>query len=599
MKKYLLYAFCGALAFAACTKENGVGIMTKEDYTGAVENGIPAYSDYYVDVAGWDFRSNWNLANVHDPSIAYYNGYYYMFGTDASYGNEHDKASIGRHFQGKRSKDLVNWTHVYGPLNDAPTWVKDSLNSMRGRMDLKPIDNPTYGYWAPVIRVVDGKMRMYYSIIVDNFISTGKKNVEADFDKSWTERAFIGVCETTTPDDPDSWVDKGFVTCSSSDKGANGWARENYRTDYNAYFYFNAIDPTYIVDPDGKHWLIYGSWHSGFALLEINAETGLPVNAYDDGGNFVGLGDPWSNSADELQTRYGVRVGTRALNSRWQGSEAPEIVYKDGYYYLFMAYDGLDIPYNTRVVRSQNIAGPYTDITGRNFTNGRGDTYPIVTHPYKFSGNDGWVGIAHCCIFQQEGTGDWFYCSQGRLPIGVNGNNSSNALMMGHVRRIEWVPSSAENLSDLWPLVLPERYAGLSKKAVAASEIPGTYEYIDLHYTKPFNAESVAEKIALQNAQICPSENVEFATDGSISGAFTGTWAFDESTQFLTITPEGGAKFVVKVAHEADWERTKEVVKDEKTGETEKVMDRQETVVFTGIGTPKDARNTSWGKKID
>ena len=37
------------------------------------------------------------------------------------------------------------------------------------------------------------------------------------------------------------------------------------------------------------------------------------------------------------------------------------------YYYLFMAYDGLDIPYNTRVLRASSIEGPYYDITGAEY----------------------------------------------------------------------------------------------------------------------------------------------------------------------------------------------------------------------------------------
>ena len=386
---YLAAALCGLLAAASCTKDNGVGIMTKEDYEGAVENGIPTYADDYSPIANWDFHPNWNLANVHDPSVAYYDGYYYMFGTSASYGNEHDKATIGRQYQGKRSKDLVNWTHVYGPMSTAPAWVKDSLNSIRGRMDLPAIENPVYGYWAPVIRVVDGKLRMYYSIVVDNCIKTGGTG----FDGSWTERAFIGMAETTDPSNPEAWEDKGFVVCSSTAKAAGDWGRASAGGDYgNAYFYYNAIDPTYIVAPDGKHWLIYGSWHSGFALLEINPATGKPVNT---------LGNPWANGdVADLQSRYGVRIATRVPTgtwSHWQGSEAPEIIFNNGYYYLFMAYDGLDIPYNTRVARSSKIEGPYVDIKGTDITAG-GVAYPIVTHPYKFSQGDGWVGISHCGI---------------------------------------------------------------------------------------------------------------------------------------------------------------------------------------------------------
>lgn len=29
----------------------------------------PTYEDYYVDIASWDQRNQWNLANVHDPTV--------------------------------------------------------------------------------------------------------------------------------------------------------------------------------------------------------------------------------------------------------------------------------------------------------------------------------------------------------------------------------------------------------------------------------------------------------------------------------------------------------------------------------------------------
>ena len=45
----------------------------------------PAYEDNYVDIASWDQRNKWNLANVHDPSVMLAaDGYYYMYQTDAS-----------------------------------------------------------------------------------------------------------------------------------------------------------------------------------------------------------------------------------------------------------------------------------------------------------------------------------------------------------------------------------------------------------------------------------------------------------------------------------------------------------------------------------
>ncbi len=570
MKKilFLLPAVAVALTFGSCANAdypwdpNAGTYDTDDDDTSVTAAGeIPDYDDDYSSISDWSYHTQWNLANVHDPSVAYYNGTYYMFGTDASYGNAHEGHG---HFQGKYSTDLVNWTWCSGIFNDntRPTWIVDSLNSIRSRMGLDAIaeSDVSFGYWAPVVRTVtvDGveKLRMYYSVVIDNYIKTGAANTTDNWDGSWTERAFIGMAESTDPQNG-VWEDKGYVVCSSSDKGRDGWARSS-SSSYDAYFYYNAIDPTYIVANDGKHYLIYGSWHSGFALLEIDASTGKPVNT---------LGDPWADSVDDLTSRYGVRVGTRTSGSRWQGSEGPEIIYKDGYYYLFMAYDALDVAYNTRVVRATSIEGPYYDITGRNFTNGRGDCYPIVTHPYKFSSHSGWVGISHCGVFQQEGTDNWFYMSQGRLPANTNGNAYSNAIMMGHVRRIVWCPASTTETTNLWPIALPERYAGLTDEtAVTADELVGNWEHINLVYS-----------YGNQDA----SESLTLAEDGTMSGALTGTWSFDQDKQWLTLTPSSGTAVIVVVAREADWEASPRVA----------------TIVYAG--TEKSLNATYWGKKVE
>ena len=81
---------------------------------------------------------------------------------------------------------------------------------------------------------------MYYSIVITNYIQTGKPEIEnnGNFDGSWTERAFIGLMETSDPAS-NIWEDKGFVVCSASDKGKyekwlkeenllllEGWARD-------------------------------------------------------------------------------------------------------------------------------------------------------------------------------------------------------------------------------------------------------------------------------------------------------------------------------------------------------------------------------------
>lgn len=494
----------------------------------------PTYADDYTHIADWSKRSQWNLSNVHDPTVVLAeDGYYYMYQTDASYGNAHTQ---GGHFHGRRSKDLVNWEYLGGTMKSLPNWVIPKLNEIRKGMGL-PNVNPNsndFGYWAPCVRKVkNGLYRMYYSIV-----SPGTLNGNG----TWTERAFIGLMENTDPANNDGWVDKGYVITNASDKGlnfnvpANDWA--------NCYYKWNAIDPCYIITPEGKHWLIYGSWHSGFPAIELNPETGMPA---------AQLPDPWGTN--EAIAPYGKLIATRKMGDRWQASEGPEVIYnpQTGYYYLFVAYDALDVPYNTRVVRSKNVDGPYVGIDGTDVTNNGGEMFPILTHPYKFSKGYGWVGISHCCVFD-DGQGNWYYASQGRFPQNVGGNSYSNAIMMGHVRSIRWT-------DDGWPLVMPERYGAVPQIAITEDELVGNWEHIDLGYS--YGKQKEANVMTL-------------GKDHKISaGTWKGAaWSYDADKQILTAN---GIKLYVQ--REVDWEANP----------------RRHTIVYVGLNNQK----TYWGKKVD
>lgn len=494
----------------------------------------PAYVDDYVSMAGWDQRANWNLANVHDPSVMKAaDGYYYMYQTDASYGNAHDGHG---HFHARRSKDLVNWEYLGATMQEAPAWVKTKLNEIRAEQGLAPIENPSYGYWAPCARKVNDHLyRMYYCIVVNNYIKTGGLT----YDGSWTERAFIGVMETSDPAS-NNWEDKGFVICSSSDKGTN-WNRAS-EGDWNAYFKFNAIDPSFIITPEGEHWLIYGSWHSGIAAVQLNPETGKTL---------AELPKSYGTAAEIAP--YGKLIFTRTNGGRWQGAEAPEIVYHDGYYYLFLAYDALGIPYNTRVLRSTKVDGPYETLNGAvtDASKGANNNPTVLTHPYKFSEGYGWVGISHCAVFD-DGNGNWYYASQQRFPANVGGNAYSNAIMMGGVRSIQWE-------SNGWPTVMPERYGAVPQVSISESELVGAWEHIDLSYSN--------------GKQRTASEMVLGDDHKITSGAWKGAaWSFNAQTNTLTCN---GVE--LKVQREVDWEASP----------------RKVTIVYSGLNGIK----SYWGKK--
>lgn len=512
-------------------KIKNITVQTPEQRLAGYE--APTYPDYYRSISGWNQRAQWNLANVHDPSIVKAaDGYYYMFTTDASFGNAH---SGHGHFMCRRSRNLVDWEFLGTTMPALPAWVKTKLNEIRTAMGLPEspadfTDDTQFGFWAPCVRMLDsGIYRMYYAITCPGYLNG---------DGTWSERAFIGMMETTDIADVSSWQDKGYVLTNASDKQLNfnvpgdDWA--------NCYYKWNAIDPSYIVTPEGEHWLIYGSWHSGFAAVRLDGETGMPQKE---------LGMPWG---DDISA-FGKLVYTRQMGNRWQAAEAPEVVYRDGYYYLFMAYDELSVAYNTRVVRSRNIDGPYYGIDGTDVTGVGGDAFPLLTHPYRFSEGYGWVGISHCAVFE-DGQGNWFYSSQGRLPANAYGDAYSNAIMQGQVRRILWT-------EDGWPLVMPECYGAVPQTPITEDEIVGTWENIALEY---------------QYQRQCEPNQLTLTADHKVMGAPFGgqTWSFDAATGTLSI---GSLK--MRLCREADWESSP----------------RCATIVWAGLAA--NGRTTYWAKR--
>lgn len=525
--KFNIWLLLG-LAISACNKEKYAFEPAPEKPKEIDSSYVaPEYEDDYSSISSWDQRSQWNLANVHDPTVEKSGDYYYMYGTDASYGNVH--AGKG-HFPYRRSRDLVNWDFLGMAMPKTPAWIADSLNAMRARQGLSPLTNPQYGFWAPVVRKVGNKFRMYYSVVIDNYIKSGLPNTTANFDGSWTERAFIGMMETEDLA-TNLWTDRGMVVASSTDRGTN-WNRSSL-SDWNAYFKYNAIDPSLVDAADGSQWLIYGSWHSGIVAVQLDIKTGM-IRTPGDAGQ-----------------RIARRQNSDA--NRWQGLEAPEIIYNEstGYYYLFLAYDELSVAYNTRVCRSRSVTGPYLDYAGRDITAGA-ECWPMLTHPYKFNGHPGWVGISHIAVFKDAARGQWFYASQGRLPAGVNGNAFSNAIMMGQVRQIRWT-------SDGWPVVMPERYANVPESPIKEEELLGKWEHINLNY-----------QYRVQQG----SAELSLSADHTLSGAMTGTWSYDAAKKVLTL-----AGVQVCLERGLDWE----------------VFPREPTLIYSGL----NAQGRSlWGKKI-
>jgi len=313
------------------------------------------------------------------------------------------------------------------------------------------------------------------------------------------------------------WIEKGLVVTS----------KENITMP-------NAIDPTVIVDNSGKHWMFYGSSWDGIYILELDPETGLAKT-------------PGSK---------GKRIAHRGFtNNVMNGNiEAPEIIYNPDFnkYYLFISYDWLETKYNVRVGRADKVDGPYYDYNGTDL-NTYADNIPMIIAPYAFIGHSGWQGTGHCSVF--ENNGQYYIAHQGRPAV-------NKYFMDLHVRRMLWT-------EDGWPVVSPERYAGIDPAPVNPEDIPGQWERIEFGYTVvPGFAETQT------NANIQKAVAIMLNNDGTINENPDDKWSFKNQTLELNWSNGNIDKVIVEKGW--DWENKKE------------------TILFTGLN---NNGTTIWGKK--
>ena len=198
----------------------------------------------------------------------------------------------------------------------------------------------------------------------------------------------IGVATNSTLD-PAQWVDQGLVVRSPGPDG------------------FNALDPCIFQDAAGKPWLSFGSYFSGIKLIALDPVTGRR---------------PSGDSP----------VFTLAEHPQDKGNsiEASYVYYHQGWYYLFVNWDGCCAGsrsmYNIRVGRSRAVTGPYLDKDGKDMTQGGGTLFLGAVYD-NGTGRppDDETGPGHAAILHDT-DGDWLSThyewardKQGRTTVNV------------------------------------------------------------------------------------------------------------------------------------------------------------------------------------
>ncbi|WP_162054448.1 arabinan endo-1,5-alpha-L-arabinosidase [Pontibacter pamirensis] len=328
----------------------------------------------------------------------------------------------------------------------------------------------------------------------------------------------IGLATSSSPEGP--WVEKDLVVTSLNNNSTQT----------------NAIDPAVVVDKAGDHWFYYGSAWDGIYVLKLDAATGLAATPGDKGRRIAQRGSTGNS-----------------INGNIEG---PEVIYNPELdkYFLFISYDWLETKYNVRVGRSDSPEGPFYDFNG-NDLNEEEDNLPMILAPYQFMGHSGWQGTSHPAVFRAD-DGQYYMAHQGRP-------GENKYFMVLHVRKIHWTEGG-------WPVVSPERYAGVEQTAVAADELVGDWERIVLRY-------NIVPGYA--NEQVSPDFQVATSlmlnADGTLNTDPASTWTYE--SPWLELKWSNGRTEKMYVERGRDWENKE-----------------ASTLLFTGL----DEQGTAiWGKK--
>lgn len=247
-----------------------------------------------------------------------------------------------------QSQDMEHWTTLESVFPEIPQWMYETIPGFRGHL------------WAPDIYHHEGTWYLYYSV------SAFGRNT-----------SFIGVATTPTldPESPDfEWTDHGIVI--QSFPGMHNW---------------NAIDANVIDDVDGTPWLAFGSFWGGLQIVKLaDSRTAL---ANPDLPEVITIASRNPGPASMPEEGYPVEAGTGAI-------EAPFIIHRQGYYYLFASTDyccrGPESTYKMIVGRSKSITGPYVDQHDVPLSEGGGTLL--------LEGNERWYGVGHNGVTRVEDT---------------------------------------------------------------------------------------------------------------------------------------------------------------------------------------------------
>lgn len=235
--------------------------------------------------------------------------------------------STGRGAPFYSSPDGLTWTREGSVFSPNPNTPADGYQgAIPEAVHAAVPKNNGSDVWAPDIVRLNGQFYLYYAV------------------SSWGSfQSAIGLATNPVLDPKDpayKWTDRGVFVSSNGNED------------------LNAIDPGVIAAPDGTLWICYGSYHGSIRITQLDPKTGLALRPKE-------LGAPVATARE---------------------SEASDIIFHDGYYYLFVNHNscckGKNSEYNIRIGRARTITGPYLDKHGDTMAQGGGSLF-LAAHDHR------------------------------------------------------------------------------------------------------------------------------------------------------------------------------------------------------------------------
>lgn len=456
--------------------------------------------------------------------------YYYIFGTQ-----------LGAAY----STDMLDWNYFTPTFSANGNETDDYMlvfQESNGWSGWSSNDKLKENLWAPDI-IYNRKMKkwcLYFSVNGDDWLSS------------------IALLTSDKIEGP--YAFQGTVVCSGMDNNSTGLGNNDYAqimgtTQVDARYMkegawtgtygSSCIDPTVLYDEQGVLWMVYGSWSGGIFLLKLDEATGLRDRTHTFGYNTKEA--VWNGNT----LKYDPYMGLHLAGGYYVSGEGSYIEYitdpdGKGYYYLFLSY-GFYAPeggYNMRVFRSATIDGEYKDVTN--------DSALFSKYLLNY-GNNVQLGVSFMQNYK------WSWWSIGQTAQGHNSvlqDEDGHTYLIYHTKYDNGTIHHNVEVHQLlfsrdgWPLASPFEYRVgeyVSDSIYSQEELSGEYHII-VHNTVDY-----------KKLQCNQEQTLYLNANGTLSGAYSGTWSYDfaNGRQFLTLATNAGTFNGVLIEQRMDGKSTR------------------------------------------